>query len=110
MFNSFWGDKKSFVFKGKIDTLINFINDNENLKLLKQTHPNCFYNLESIVQFKRLLSDNHDTRYFNDIKKTGEIITKSSKDKIKLKSEYEFLNNIPSALNEYCSFFLLKKR
>jgi hypothetical protein len=100
--DSFWGDKKSFIFKGNITTLINLINDyDSNLNLLKQTYPNCFYNLESIVQFKRLLSQNHDTRYFNDIKKTGEIITKTSKDKIKLKSEYDFLNNIPNVLKDY---------
>ena len=63
--------------------------------------PSIFYNLNTLFSFKKLLAESHSTRYFNQIKKQGKIIIKKSSDKTKLKSEFEFLSNIPKKLSHY---------
>ena len=109
MIDTFWGDSNNFIFKGNLSTLKKILNGEEHSAYLVEI-PSMFYKLNSLFSFKQLLAESHSTRYFNQIKKQGKIIIKKSSDKIKLKSEYDFLSNIPKKLSyHYAQVYSFKE-
>lgn len=57
--------------------------------------------LESMADLQRLFSVNIHSRYFNDVVARGEVITKTSSNKGKIKAEYDFLSSVPETLQGY---------
>tara|TARA_B100001109_G_scaffold154580_1_gene125768 strand:+ start:11195 stop:12550 length:1356 start_codon:yes stop_codon:yes gene_type:complete len=98
--DTFWGDTNNFIYKGKLSSLKKILNAEKHSAYVVEL-PSIFYKLNSLFSFKQLLAESHSTRFFNQIKKKGKIIIKKSSDKVKLKSEYDFLSNIPKKLSHH---------
>lgn len=87
----------AFIFKGKFANLCN----------LKDTHiykipiPSEVTNLSIYKDLRFIINSNPDSRNFNSLKLKNDIYTKVSTDKIKLKSEYIFLKNIPQNIQKF---------
>jgi hypothetical protein len=97
---SAWGNTDNFIFKGKKQTFFNFLkNNNSNLQVNQIDEK--FAIISSIFDLKKNISENLNSRYFNEVSKIGKFITKKSTNKEKLKEEYLFLNSVPSPLKEF---------
>lgn len=57
--------------------------------------------LNDLDQIEKFIAQGKDTRSINDIKFENGQYTKYSKDKVKLKAEYNFLKNIPEVLSYF---------
>jgi len=101
MINTFWGHRNCFVYKGDKDRLISYLIDHREKDIYFVNFPSFVLDLTSLPEMKLLLSNSHDSRHFNDIKSVGDLYIKKSLDSIKLKSEFDFLKNIPNHLKNY---------
>lgn len=99
--NSFWGHKECFIYKGQRTPLIAYLKHNEKNNIYFVNFPEFILDLSSLPQLKSLMSNNHDSRHFNEIKSIGELYVKTSSNAKKLKTEYEFLKNVPDHLRNY---------
>lgn len=101
MINSFWGHKNCFIYKGDKDSFVSFTMGNEKNDIYFLNLPKFVLDLTSLPELKSLISNNHDSRHFNDLKSVGDLYIKKSSNAHKLKSEYEFLKNVPDHLKNY---------
>ncbi len=101
MINTFWGHKECFIYKGQKSNLVSYLKLNEKGNIYNVNFPEFILDLSSLPQLKSVLSNNHDSRHFNDIKSIGDLYVKKSSNFIKLKTEYEFLKNVPDHLRNY---------
>tara|TARA_R110002167_G_scaffold129337_18_gene312241 strand:- start:7320 stop:8690 length:1371 start_codon:yes stop_codon:yes gene_type:complete len=101
MINTFWGHKECFIYKGQRNPLVSYLMQNEKRNIYFVKFPEFVLDLSSLPQLKSLLSNSHDSRHFNEIKSVGDLYFKKSSNAIKLKSEYEFLKNVPDHLKKY---------
>ncbi len=101
MINAFWGHKNCFIYKGNKARFIAFLTEQVKRDIFFLAFPDFILDLTSLPVLTSLLSNSHDSRHFNTIKSVGDFYVKKSSDTIKLKSEFEFLNNVPDHLNNY---------
>lgn len=101
MINTLWGHSECFIYRGNKDRLINFLTEQRKRDIYFVNFPKPILDLTSFPELKALLSNNHDSRHFNDIKNEGNIYVKKSLNYTKLKTEYEFLAHVPEQLKNY---------
>ncbi|WP_339839825.1 hypothetical protein [uncultured Maribacter sp.] len=101
MINTFWGHNNCFVYKGDKNRLISYLKENRKKDIYFVNFPEFIIDLTSLPELKSLLSNNHDSRHFNDLKSVGDLYVKKSMNFKKLKTEYEFLANVPLHLKNY---------
>jgi len=101
MINAFWGSKDCFVYKGDKDRFISFLRDDKQRNIFLLKPPKFILDLTSLPVLKSLLSSTHDSRHFNEIKSSGDLYIKKSSNVTKLKSEFDFLENVPDHLTDY---------
>ena len=101
MINTLWGHSECFIYKGNKERLINFLTEQRKRDIYFVNFPKPILDLTLFPELKALLSNNHDSRHFNDIKNEGNIYIKKSLNYKKLKTEYEFLAHVPEQLKNY---------
>lgn len=101
MINAFWGSKDCFVYRGNKDRFLSFLRDDEQRNIFLLKPPKFIIDLTSLPILKSLLSNTHDSRHFNEIKSSGDLYIKKSSNITKLKTEFDFLKNVPDHLTEY---------
>jgi hypothetical protein len=101
MINAFWGHKNCFIYKGNKARFISYIMEEGKRDIFFLIFPEFILDLTSLPVLTSLLSNSHDSRHFNAIKSIGDLYVKKSSDAVKLKSEYEFLKNVPEHLTNY---------
>lgn len=101
MINTFWGHENCFIYKGNKDKFVSLMTDQNKKDIYFLNLPSFISDLSSLHDVKLLLGDSHDSRHFNDIKSVGGRYVKKSTNSAKLKSEYEFLKNVPEHLKNY---------
>lgn len=79
----------TFIFYGFLDDLLN---DKSNKFRIK--YPNYLLDLNDFDILHNIINSNPDSRHFNNLSYQNDLFHKTSTDKIKLKSEYEFLTNV----------------
>lgn len=89
--------ENAFLFKGKLSNLYNL----NNTSFYKVPIPPEVTNLSIYKDLRNIINSNPDSRSFNSLKLKNNIYTKTSKNKIKLKSEYSFLKNIPQNIQKF---------
>jgi hypothetical protein len=101
MINTFWGHENCFIYKGNKNRLVSLLTEQNKKDIYFLRLPSFISDLSSLHDVKLLLGDSHDSRHFNDIISIGDRYVKKSTDAVKLKSEYEFLKNVPEHLKNY---------
>ena len=100
-FNLFFGDHEGYVYKGTALGLRNFLfhQDHGDLIFLRD-EPNL-KSINSIFDFRNIISENSHSRYFNTLIKEGQEFIKESSDIKKLEEEFSFLDNVPASIQSY---------
>ena len=86
----------AYLFFGDCSSILKTKKSNNIYRI---SNPAGYIDLSIFHQLKKIIESNPDSRHFNKLLKKENKYIKESKDKKKLKSEFEFLNNIPDKLN-----------
>ncbi len=89
-----WGNKDSYIFKGKFSDIEKFKNTENALN-------DSLERISDLKSFQSIIDEDFDTRYFNQIFKVEDEYIKKSEKVDKLKKEYEFLNSVPDQMKKY---------
>lgn len=89
-----WGNKDSYIFKGKFSDIQKFKNTENILN-------DSLERISDLKSFQAIIDEDFDTRYFNEIFKVEDTYIKKSAKVEKLKKEYEFLNSVPNQMKKY---------
>ena len=100
-FNLFFGDHKGYVYKGTALGLRNFLYNQDHGDLIFLRDEPNLKPINSIFDFRNIISENSHSRYFNTLIKKGQEFIKESSDIKKLEEEFSFLDNVPASIQGY---------
>ena len=89
-----WGNKSSYIFKGKFSDIEKFKNTENILN-------DSLERISDLKSFQSIIDEDFDTRYFNEIFKVEDTYIKKSAKVEKIQKEYEFLNSVPDQMKKY---------
>ena len=101
IFPLIFGDLDGYIFHGRLSELRLALNKEPDGKFISLKNETHLKSILRISDFKALISENSQTRYFNEIISDNGKFIKKSHEIEKLESEYIFLKNVPNDLKKY---------
>ncbi len=100
-FPTFFGNRDSFIFKGNVMKLKMLMDTGKMDSIITLKNESHLHSILNIFDFKKIISQNTHTRYFNEIISNNETYSKKSTKIKKIELEYLFLKNIPQSIQKY---------